>query len=697
MLIIGIAGTILGHYIIKRNLLRYIRLSKTVASHIKELESKFKDMPFIYKGMEGDIVNDFVEVTINPLDLHSLKVASTNKSYNQNQYNRLQHSKKILLLGNAGVGKTTFQRHTILMLIRKMYDPRYLLSEEKPIPFYVPLRAVDNREKFPILRYILRNSGFKVQKLIRLERKGKFFLFLDGYDEIPFANPEKSERNYVQEELNFVMSTKNLSIHNYGFSNQDYKTFYEQLMFCRVWLTSRREFFEKFPIMQYKPDGTSSLKAVEIGGIGSNRLKLIKTIFDRYKRRSETYQSILNEEYFIQIIDDTEDFEIREISYNPLFLTVMCYIYAMHAIESVDCEIALVNTFYQLITECIKLLLGDLDETKVRELPKAERLALIKRRGTYLSEKEVFLRYFAFELFVEEKGIFDLEYINDKIKNFFTDRYDSPYGEKIIRELSKTDSSYPNFSLQLIFSGIFIIVDKNKDMIFYDFPHRRFREVLACEYITEPDHYEYLLKNIHKAHLNEFLNVFYRSSAFKNESLQAETLRSILYKSKKNNNNSDYYKLISYNLTKLKPHINNQSEIISNFLFQCLNSSQEAVFHLSTEILKRFKPGHDFIDTLVNIYQKCVEKKTAFRLSLCGYLLFHYNKPLLKELLQNSLQQELKNTNILPTIFQYVLMVDWNILFGYIEKIRKHTATFHYICYVISICYNEQKIQTRSP
>src|SRR5579864_2248754 len=84
--------------------------------HRKEVEAKVKDMPFIYKDLTSEVLNDFVELDLRALDLDSLK-EQKHLVVQSSVAEKLQRHRKAVLLGNAGMGKTTFLRYTILNLI----------------------------------------------------------------------------------------------------------------------------------------------------------------------------------------------------------------------------------------------------------------------------------------------------------------------------------------------------------------------------------------------------------------------------------------------------------------------------------------------------------------------------------------------------------------------------------------------------
>ena len=149
--------------------------------------------------------------------------------------------------------QTTFQRFTILTILRNKSKPDFLGTKESPIPFYVPLKAVENIVEFPILKYLIANSSFlsrmnrteALKKLRGYAEKSRLFL-LDGYDEIQFAAGQGGA-GFIQQELNLIMGTERFPAYtlNPDDKKAGFKDLYVSLSKCRVWLSSRWEFYEQ--------------------------------------------------------------------------------------------------------------------------------------------------------------------------------------------------------------------------------------------------------------------------------------------------------------------------------------------------------------------------------------------------------------------------------------------------------------------
>jgi hypothetical protein len=681
---IGVLSSIVATYLYKRFSSYTISFPIRIRSYLVDLEVKLKEMPFIYKDLGGDVISDFVEVQVERVDPGSLKLIKTNSLYHVEASVRLKNSRKILFLGNAGVGKTTFQRHVILKLIRPKIKPEFLYPSERPVPVYVPLKVLDNMSRSPILRYITATLKIRPSKILKLAGQGKLFLFLDGYDEIPFASSEKEEINFIREELNLIMNSENLDKEQLKYAPDLYsREFYKSLESCRVWLSSRKEFFENYPIEinQFK-SGSSRVSALEISGVGNNRVKLANGIFNKYRQRSSKYSTLFNDEYFIQEIDRTEDKEIRTLSYNPLFLTVMCYIYAKKVIDAQDCEVSWTNTFYGLVTECIRLLLRDLDEEKARGLPKAQMEALLRRRNSYLSEKLSFLAQFAFNLYCDKRPMFDLEYLYVAIRSFFKAESTSPERSRILSELDRQDVSYPNFALQLIFSGIFVTVDRRNDKVLYDYPHRRFREVLACEFISTPERYEDFLSNIDKPDFSEFKMVFSKSPRYQDITFGVNTLKRILSRSI-GYDKDDYFIRVSYAFVSFVGGNSEYSDLIGGFLFQNLLYSNPSFF-LSRKILEIYNPDNNFNETLISAYKKSLTENDINRFCLSCELLFNFEKGVMSELIERTEVDERLSLGFSTVLIRYLILLRHDLFPTLIERSRKSKQLQRVVFYTIA-------------
>jgi len=128
-----------------------LHLPVTLSAHLSEIRTRLQKMPFIYRDLNTQVFIDFVSVRIETIDLETLKVRPIERGRPSTDQ-RMRERHKALFLGNAGIGKTTFFRHTALTLANKRHV-QHFFPDEKIIPFYVPLKAVNNSHPHPIIKY----------------------------------------------------------------------------------------------------------------------------------------------------------------------------------------------------------------------------------------------------------------------------------------------------------------------------------------------------------------------------------------------------------------------------------------------------------------------------------------------------------------------------------------------------------------
>jgi len=544
--------------------------------YFKILYKQIKSMPFIYKGIDLEVINNFVDVEVKPIDVTNLKITKQNNKTNDNVDEKLRASDKIIFLGNAGIGKTTLQRYAILLLILKSPHKRFVFKGEKLFPIYVPLKLVDNSRQFPIVRYIINNnvlfrSANESKSLIRFAnflQKEKVFFFLDGYDEITFVN---ELNNHIQEELSFfflpdysirtdIMEYLKKFTYNHQLimnfsSHNNFVEIYRNINGCRFWLSSRKEFFINNPL-KYIGEGEvyekKGLKVLLVKGIGDNRFKLVKNIFGKYIKKENSFKELLNEEYFLNKINHFSDKTLKELSYNPLFLTIMCYVYIQRVKKEKSYDVKWSSTIHKLIISCIELLINDLDEEKARELPAAHRAGLLGRRNAFVNEKIEFLKYFASKLVLENIATFTIDIINEHVRLYF-ESISTSENAKIILNYDEDDTfKTPSFTRQLIYSGLFTFFDFQKDTIQYDFPHRRFREILATEYLLNPDGYIELLSIVKTHNISELLALYTVKREFQSNLFQKKTISTIFEKISYNPQGSNFDDITKY-FMRFKP------------------------------------------------------------------------------------------------------------------------------------------------
>jgi len=392
-------------------------------------------------------------------------------------------------------------------------------DDERLIPFYVPLKAIDNTKEYPVVRYLRDNNTFLsgkkgVNRLIDLAESRELFLLLDGYDEVPTLPGDNPSKTHFASELQMILQNQDRAVHA-PIIGGSYGAFYQAAANCRIWISSRYDFYRmnRVPLFEHSEqprDGLKTIVAVGLTGVGHNRASLVRNIFGKYRTRNNKYKELLKEEVFLHTIDSSTDKEISGLSNNPLFLTMMCYIYVKEVIDPVDQPIPWMSSISRLIMECVKLLIKDLDEDKARDLSATQQEGLRSRGGRYKEEMEAFLPYFASALIADGNSVFDIGYLRDKLRLFFTRESNSPNASVILESL---DNGTPSSDLaqQLIWCGIFVSVDARPKPT-YDFPITRFREVLAAKYFEKhPARSELLRAYVDAGHF-ELIYVLYVAS-----------------------------------------------------------------------------------------------------------------------------------------------------------------------------------------
>jgi len=641
--------------------------------HKRELREKLNSMPFIYRDLKGELLSDFVDVDIATLDSETLAKRSARKIDIASEQ-RLMQRKKALFLGSAGIGKTTFFRYTILSRLLKRSLP-FFYEEEDFIPIYVPLKAVDNTSQNPIVRHILRMTSFLgrsgVKKLIGLMNRGRIMFFLDGYDEIPFAGARGAE-NYVRSELMLMMAGPGR-----GYDvKTEYEAFFSAVRNCRVWLSSRQEFFEQNTIIpsDKRREFDQDVVAISIEGVGNNRVRLAKNIFDKYRHRSEVYEEILSEEFFMLEIDSSVDSELRALSFNPLFLTVMCYTYVQKAYSKGTHEAFIAENLVDLILECVNLLIFDLDKGKARDMPAAARAGLLRRRNEFREQKLEFIGFLAATLFLEQKNYFNEVYLREQALRLFSSREDD-VSSRIMRGLESASSSMPDFVDQLIYSGVFVTVDRSLvGGVLYDFPHRRFKEVLALIYFDQPVNLDLLIDNVSLRHLNELIIFFFSRSKFQDEALETLLLAS--------RNQSDlYFGNLALKCLENKPDNYRPSPALRRFFLGVIEGNH--YFTAPDGLLLFCDQDEDFLNLIISGLRGALESGKGNSLAVACALLLRYDKNLLKEILGRIFAAQLPYDGLSPCLLYYGLVcIPERIASNCLSWIRQEKNWFLLFCYL---------------
>lgn len=101
----------------------------------------------------------------------------------------------MLILGDSGSGKSTFNKH-LERVLWSSYVERHSLDEKEPIPLYINLATIDNPER-DLIDKQLRSHHFSESKIRELKESRQFILICDGYDET-----KTTSNLYVKNQLN---------------------------------------------------------------------------------------------------------------------------------------------------------------------------------------------------------------------------------------------------------------------------------------------------------------------------------------------------------------------------------------------------------------------------------------------------------------------------------------------------------------
>ncbi len=151
-----------------------------------EEQGEIQDGLAMYVAPQATTVTD----TNTTFDLHKAVTAFLTPQENAGQKTRV-----LLLRGEAGSGKSTFNRQLARRLWREYSAAP--ASEGRPIPLYIALPTIDRPNKNLIGQYLSDKCGFSPEQIDALRESQRFILILDGYDEIP-----AEQRNlYADEKL----------------------------------------------------------------------------------------------------------------------------------------------------------------------------------------------------------------------------------------------------------------------------------------------------------------------------------------------------------------------------------------------------------------------------------------------------------------------------------------------------------------
>lgn len=647
--------------------------------YFKALYNDLSKMPFVLHDFELDIESNYVNVIERKIDISTLQV--DNKTSIHGDYDIKSF---VLILGNAGIGKTTYTRNLILKIILNKtgvlnYDKHDL---KRIIPIYVPLKIVDNSKKYPIISYILENNKYyqaDYNKLLNDVKERKVLLFLDGYDEISTI----ANKNYIKEELILILGSG-----SYTYKllyNDNYNDFYESVYLSKVWLTSRKEFYKSnLPIpLNHFTKYKENISGIVLEGVYDERIKLVDTLFNKYKKDNSKLQDLLNAEYFIHEINKSKDLELIALSKVPLFLTVMCYIYINDVKETSAIKINFLADYSLLINKFIELLLLELDQEKVKNETTGMKSAYLTRRNNFTNEKLQFIKYFAFINYDNKLNTFTIEKLKETAREFFKEQND------IVADLSNDNKDIID---EIINNGIFSFIGVKNKIEQYDFPHRKFKEVLGVQFLIDQNDSNFIINQICDGESYELSFEFLKKTSNKKDFVKLLLSNISDYDKSKNICvflyeyciiNSELTSIITHQIEKELTDIleNNGEFYLSKKLYQDLLLSQKFILYLVKNIVnnKNYKKepfiALIFFNSSIDLKDYYI-KDEDFQ-HLYDFFKYTHNKEIdisrfwkdeqkLKEFILSITRYN--NSNIDENIFENVfLKIDFNHIYGVLD------------------------------
>lgn len=316
----------------------------------------------------------------------------------------------------------------------------------------------------------------------------------------------------------------------------------------------------------------------------------------------------------------------------------------------------------ELILTCINLLLSDLDKEKARNLLTADQEAYLRRRNEYAEEKLEFLGFCAVRLLLLGRTAFSSDFIEKNIKEYFQTESTSLNAKNILHDTR-------NFAYQLIFSGLFVMVDRVGDEISYDLPHRRFREVLAAQHFNSlTDRTSLLEAFLDRSDLVEILLLF--------SNRPDEVLRAILDRSLKNKNKQYNSAIVS--LSK-RPHPD-FNRTISEALTKSIDLNE--VLPAAVAVLPLFEPDGAFIVFLTSSLESSFLNRKINALLLCCFLIRHYSPSTFREWIDRKLRSlDPRDEQIWLILMAHAVMSHPAVFLRNVENMKCDPSLLEKLCY----------------
>jgi len=345
-----------------------------------ELESVYVDSQLLEPKTEysGNAYNSIAELENKKTSIHeNLNFLSGIKVAN--------HHKHLMVLGEAGAGKSTFLR----MMGLEALKPERIKYQHQCIPVFVELKRL-GYEELDIEKIIINEfsiCGFPVSEDFTFEalKKGKLLILLDGLDEIP----ERIVNKYILKIKDFV---------NTYSSNR--------------FIASCRTAARYSCLLGFTDFVMASFNDVKI-----------ETFINSWFQKEEDRQAGTAQRCW-ELLQESDNAAARELSQNPLLLTLLCLVY--------EGSQNFPKNRANLYEEALNVFLKDWLVQK-----RVERDLIYQ--DFIPSLEKMLLSEIAYEGFNQECIYFDKRNLVNQIQNFFSSNLNTPEklkkldGEKVLR------------------------------------------------------------------------------------------------------------------------------------------------------------------------------------------------------------------------------------------------------------------------